>query len=125
MTMKTIGVKYLRAKNKEVANGLDLVIQTDGMQLVGVARLFSRTDRGEEGRKMYLEDKTEPYFFAKAVGYRVYISLHSTLADYYSQEEVMENKYEIHHYLQEMAQFYAENMTEGMRRQFADDDTSL
>ena len=99
--MKTIGVKYLRAKNKEVANGLDLVIQTDGMQLVGVARLFSRTDRGEEGRKMYLEDKTEPYFFAKAVGYRVYISLHSTLADYYSQEEVMENKYEIHHYLQE------------------------
>ena len=125
MTMKTIGVKYLRAKNKEVANGLDLVIQTDGMQLVGVARLFSRTDRGEEGRKMYLEDKTEPYFFAKAVGYRVYISLHSTLADYYSQEEVMENKYEIHHYLQEMAQFYAENMTEGMRRQFADDETSL
>ena len=123
--MKTIGVKYLRAKNKEVANGLDLVIQTDGMQLVGVARLFSRTDRGEEGRKMYLEDKTEPYFFAKAVGYRVYISLYSTLADYYSQEEVMENKYEIHHYLQEMAQFYAENMTEGMRRQFADDDTSL
>ena len=49
--MKTIGVKYLRSKNKEVANGLDLVIQTDGMQLVGVARLFSRTDRGEEGRK--------------------------------------------------------------------------
>ena len=125
MTMKTIGVKYLRAKNKEVANGLDLVIQTDGMQLVGVARLFSRTDRGEEGRRMYLEDKTEPYFFAKAVGYRVYISLYSTLADYYTQEEVRENKYEIHHYLQEMAQFYAENMTEGMRRQYADDDTSL
>ena len=72
----------------------------------------------------YLEDKTEPYFFAKAVGYRVYISLHSTLADYYTQKEVMENKYEIHQYLQEMAQFYAENMTEGMRRQYADITTS-
>lgn len=119
MKMKTIGVKYLRGKNKDVADGLDLVVQTEGMQLVGVARLFSRTDRGEEGRRMYLEDKTEPYFFAKAIGYRVYISLHSTLADYYTQKEVMENKYEIHQYLQEMAQFYAENMTEGMRRQYA------
>lgn len=54
MKMKTIGVKYLRAKNKDVADGLDLVVQTEGMQLVGVARLFSRTDRGEEGRRMYL-----------------------------------------------------------------------
>lgn len=34
MKMKTIGVKYLRAKNKEVADGLDLVVQTEGMQLV-------------------------------------------------------------------------------------------
>lgn len=42
--MKAIGVKYLKAENKEVANGLDLVIQTEGMQLVGVARLFSHTD---------------------------------------------------------------------------------
>lgn len=119
--MKTIGVKYIRAKHKDVANGLDLVIQTDGMQLVGVARLFSRTDRGEEGRRAYLADKADPCFFAKAVGYRVYISLHSTLADQYSQREVQELKYEIHGYLQEMAQFYAENMTEGMRRQFADE----
>lgn len=119
--MKTIGVKYLRAKNKEVAEGLDLVIQTDGMQLVGVARLFSRTDRGEEGRRQYLEDKIDPCFFAKAVGYRVYISLHSSLCDHYTQREVHEAKYDIHRHLQEMAQFYAENMTDGMRRQFADE----
>ena len=70
---------------------------------------------------MYLQDKVDPHFFAKAMGYRVYISLHSTLADQYTQREVQANKYEIHHYLQEMAQFYAENMTEGMRRQFADE----
>lgn len=118
--MKTIGVKYLRAKNKEVADGLDLVVQTDGMQLVGVARLFSKTERGEECRQQYLADKTDPCFFAKAVGYRVYISLYSTLADEYSQKEVQREKYEIHRYLQEMAQFYAENMTEGMRRQYSD-----
>ena len=43
MKMKTIGVKYLRAKNKDVADGLVLVVQTECMQLVGVARLFSRT----------------------------------------------------------------------------------
>lgn len=118
--MKTIGVKYLRAKNKEVADGLDLVIQTEGMQLVGVARLFSKTERGEECRQQYLADKTDPCFFAKAVGYRVYISLHSSLCDHYTQREIQEEKYEIHRYLQEMAQFYAENMTEGMRRQYSD-----
>lgn len=27
MKMKTIGVKYLRAKNKDVADGLDLVVR--------------------------------------------------------------------------------------------------
>lgn len=118
--MKNIGVTYVRAKNKDVAGGLDLVIQTDWLQLVGVARLFSRTDRGEQGRLQYLADKDDPCFFAKATGYRVYISLHSTLLDDLKQKEVMENKYEIHKVLQEMAQFYAENMTEGMRRQFAD-----
>lgn len=118
--MKNIGVPYVRAKNKDVANGLDLVIQTNWFQLVGVARLFSRTKRGEEGRQQYLANKIDPCFFAKAAGYRVYISLHSTLLEDLTQQEVMENKYEIHKCLQEMAQFYAENMTEGMRRQYAD-----
>lgn len=117
--MKTIEVKYLRAKNKDVAGGLDLVVQTGWMQLVGVARLFSRNERGEEGRRQYLASKSDPCFFAKASGYRIYISLHSSLMEV-SQKEVMQNKYEIHRCLQEMAQFYAENITDGMRRQFAD-----
>lgn len=118
--MKTIGVKYVRAKNKGVADGLDLVVQTGGMQLVGVARLFSKTDRGEECRRQYLAGKTDPCFFAKAVGYRVYISLYGTLADKYSQKEVMQKKHEIHRILQEMAQYYAESVTEGMRRHYSD-----
>jgi hypothetical protein len=33
---------------------------------------------------------------------------------------VQAHKETIHEYLQEMAQFYAENMTEGMRRQYSD-----
>ena len=51
--MKAIGVKYLRAKNKELNNGQDMVIQTEWMQLVGMVRTFSKDARGEEGRKMY------------------------------------------------------------------------
>ena len=42
-----------------------------------------------------------------------------------SQKEVQAHKETIHEYLQEMAQFYAENMTEGMRRHFADWCTTL
>lgn len=117
--MKAIGIKYLRAKNKELNNGQDMVIQTECMQLVGMVRTFSKDARGEEGRKMYLASKDDPHFFAKANGYRVYISLYGALS-HIPEKEVQANKEAIHEYLQEMAQFYAENMTEGMRRHFAD-----
>lgn len=118
-TMKSIGVKYIRASHKDVNNGQHLVIQTDWMQLVGCVRFFSRNDRGEEGRKAYLASKVDPHFFAKANGYRVYVSLYGALKPV-SEEEVQEYKETIHEYLQEMAQFYAEQMTEGMRREYAD-----
>ena len=118
--MKTIGVNFVTAKNKDLNNGQHMVIQTNDMQLVGFIRTFSKDTRGEEGRRKYLESKSDPCFFAKAIGYRVFISLYASLADEYTQEEIMENKYEIHHTLQQMAQFYAENMTDGMRRHFAD-----
>lgn len=117
--MKAIGVKYLRARNKELNNGQDMVIQTEWMQLVGMVRTFSKDARGEEGRKMYLATKDAPHFFAKANGYRVYISLYGALS-HIPEKEVQANKKAIHDYLQEMAQFYAENMPEGMRRHFAD-----
>ena len=117
--MKAIGVKYVRAKNKDLNNGQDMVIQTDWMQLVGMVRTFSKDARGEEGQKMYLASKDDPHFFAKANGYRVYISLYGALS-HIPEKEVQANKEAIHEYLQEMAQFYAENMTEGMRRHFAD-----
>lgn len=66
-----------------------------------------------------LASKDDPHFFAKANGYRVYISLYGALG-HIPQKEVQANKEVIHEYLQEMAQFYAENMTDGMRRHFAD-----
>ena len=78
--MKAIGVKYVRAKNKDLNNGQDMVIQTDWMQLVGMVRTFSKDARGEEGRKMYLASKDDPHFFAKANGYRIYISLYGALS---------------------------------------------
>lgn len=123
--MKTIGVDFVTAKNKDLNNGQHMVIQTNDMQLVGFVRTFSKDARGEEGRRKYLESKLDPCFFAKAVGYRVYISLYASLADEYTQEEILSCKHEIHNTLQQMAQFYAENMTEGMRRHFSDSSTSL
>ena len=48
-----------------------------------------------------------------------HVSLYGALKPV-SEEEVQEYKETIHEYLQEMAQFYAEQMTEGMRREYAD-----
>ena len=53
---------------------------------------------------MYLASKDDPHFFAKANGYRVYISLYGALG-HIPQKEVQANKEAIHEYLQEMAQF--------------------
>ena len=119
--MKYIGVPYVRAKNKEVADGLDLVIQTDWLQLVGVVRMFSRTEKGEECRRRYLDSKTDPCFYAKAPGHRIYISLHSTLLSDVTQKEVELSKKEIHKSLQEMGKFYIGTLPEGLLRNYADD----
>ena len=117
--MKSIGVRYVRAKNREINNGQDMVIQTDWMQLVGVVRYFSSDERGESLRREFLATKTDPHFFAKADGYRVYISLYGALSRI-PQRDVMTYKEDIHEVLREMAQFSAENMTDGMCRHYAD-----
>ena len=46
--MKAIGVKYVRAKHKDLNNGQDMVIQTGWMQLVGMVRTFSTVDNGNK-----------------------------------------------------------------------------
>lgn len=117
--MKGIGIKYVVTNSlKDELQSL-AIIQTGGMQLVGKVRFFSRDKRGEQGRRAYLAQKTDPYFFAKAQGYRIYISLHSGLHPI-SQKTILENKEYIHAILSEMAAFYAESITDGMRQHYAD-----
>lgn len=117
--MKGIGVRYIKAQNKDVLDNHHLVIQTGWMQLVGSIHMFSRTSAGENKRLDYLAGEKESCFFAKAMGYRIYISLHSALKPV-SDEELAYYKNNIHEYLQEMVDFYTENMSEGMRGGFAD-----
>lgn len=117
--MKGIGVKYIKAQNKDILDSHHLVIQTEWMQLVGCIHMFPRTSAGENRRLDYLADETESCFFAKAKGYRIYISLCSALKPV-SDEELIYYKNTIHEYLQEMVEFYTENMSEGMRGEFAD-----
>lgn len=117
--MKGIEVKYVVTNSLKEELQSMAVIQTGGMQLVGKVRLFSREKRGEQGRRAYLAQKTDPHFFAKAQGYRIYISLHSGLRPI-SQRTILENREYIHGILSEMAAFYAESITDGMRRQYAD-----
>lgn len=117
--MKGIEVKYVVTNSLREELQTMAVIQTGGMQLVGKVRFFNRDKRGEQGRRAYLAQKTDPHFFAKAQGYRIYISLHSGLRPI-SQQTILENREYIHDVLSEMAAFYAESITEGMRRQYAD-----
>lgn len=117
--MKELGVSYVKAQNQDVFNNSDLVVQIGWMQLVGTVRLFKRNSDNETRRKNYLTSKTDPHFFAKAKGYRVYISLHSALNPV-PQEEVLRHKEAIHEHLQEMAEFYVSNMSEGDKRRYAD-----
>lgn len=117
--MKGIGVRYIKAQNKDVLDNHHLVIQTGWMQLVGCIHMFSHTSSGKARRLEYLASETEPYFFAKAKGYHIYISLYSSLKPI-SDEELTCYKNTIHKYLQEMVDFYTENMSEGMRGKFTD-----
>lgn len=117
--MKKLEARYVKAQNRDIFNNSDLVVQTGWMQLVGTVRVFKRNPDNETRRKNYLTSKTDPHFFAKAKGYRVYISLYSALNPV-SQDEVLAHKETIHEYLQEMAEFYVTNMSEGDKRRYAD-----
>lgn len=117
--MKELGVRYVKAQHQDIFNNSDLIVQIGWMQLVGTVRLFKRNPDNEIRRKNYLTSKTDPHFFAKAKGYRVYVSLYSALSPV-SQNEVLAFKETIHEYLQEMAEFYITNMSEGDKRRYAD-----
>ena len=95
------------------------VIQNFGMRLVGAVWMFQPTVKGEIGRRKFLSTRENPYFYAKAEGLRIYVTLAGSLR-YIGPEDTAANKDEIHAILQEMAEHYASSITEGMRRQSAD-----
>ena len=123
--MKKIVQPYVRMKHPEIANGFDLVLQTGGLQLVGAVSQFQHNTKGDEYKKHFLQSATNPYLWAKAAGYRVYIRLVGSLRniDDAMTEDLRED---IHRILQEMVQFYADyGMTDGQRRHFAEKEDTL
>lgn len=117
--MKRIEQVYIRAKHPEVNGGQDMVLQTVGMKLLGGVRFFNPDEKGEAQRRKFIETRDNPYHWAKANGYRVYVQLCGGLRSIYPAE-MHDLREEIHTTLQEMAQFYAEQMTDGMKRHYAD-----
>lgn len=115
--MKRIEVEFIRGKNKDLSDR-DLVIQTAWPQIVGQVSMFSRKDKGEERRRAFLENR-DPYSYGKASGYRVYVTPVGMMGKNYFVENWKE---QVHEILGRMAQFYAENITEGMQREYADAD---
>lgn len=117
--MKKIRQPYLRVKHPELANGFDCVLQTGGLQLIGCISMFQHSEKSEEYRRRFVSHEN-PYIWAKAEGYRVYIRLVGSLRGL-SEEMISDLGEEIHSILQEMAQFYADyGMSDGQRRHFAD-----
>lgn len=117
--MKRIIEPFVRIKNNNVEEGHYMILQTSGYQFVAGVSIFSRHPRGEYGRKIFLSNRENPYFVAKAKGLRIYTWLYGAL-QYISPEEREKQKEQIHQILYEMAEFYASEITDGMRRQYAD-----
>lgn len=118
--MKTINQQYLRAKHPEIAGGRDLVIQVARPQFVCSVCLFNRSSKGEENRLNLLDSLNNPYSFAKANGYRIYTIIVGTMLP--DEEQTAGWNELMHQTLQEMAMFYANQMTEGMKKQYADEE---
>ena len=118
-TMKTITQKYLRAKHPDIAGGHDLMVQTAWPQIVASVRLFGPMPKNEESRREFLESYSHnAYYFAKANGYRIYVSVQGSLQPI--EEQVQGWKELVHSTLQEMVEFYVSQISDGMRRQYSD-----
>lgn len=118
--MKNIKQQYIRGKHNEVANGMDLVIQTAWPQLVGVVHRFGHTEQSEAKRLEFLSKvSNNPFYFAKANGYRIYVTLCCALCPIRESDVTGWNEL-LHQSLQEMAMFDITQITEGMRNNYAD-----
>ena len=117
--MRKINTQYIRTTGNAI-DGIDApcIVQSFGMRLVASIRTFLPTLAGEESRLKFL-DHNDPYYYAKATGYRVYAKLEGSFHRI-SPEDMEANKEEIHDILREMAEMYADSISDGMRRQYRD-----
>lgn len=110
---------FIRVRGRDSVDMRDLVISTEAPHIVGAIRTFAYNEVQENFRLQFLEGMKEPYFFAKAHGYRIYITLWGGLTTL--PNDVM-NKEEIHNLLVRMVEYYAANcVSDGFRREYSDD----
>lgn len=115
--MKSLVQPYLRARHPELVQGNDLVIQTKYPQLVGVVCMFKNQAIGEERRRKFLASIKKNCLVGKAKGFRVYVKLYATLETIH--EEINEDwEALVHTTMAEMADFYAQTLPDGMKRQY-------
>lgn len=113
-------LEFVRVRGRDTVDGRDLVISTEAPHLVGAIRTFAFTEVQENFRLQFLENMKEPYFFAKAHGYRIYITLFGGLTNL--PNSVIEDKEKVHELLSRMVEYYAANcVSEGFLREYADD----
>lgn len=117
--MKTLETKYVVAQSKEENDGYRLIIQTGSVHLVARIRTFSTQPKGEESRREFLSHMLNPLYFCKARGYRLYTCLYAAL-DPVSDEYINDHIDEVRDVLQEMADFYVEQLSEGSLRNIRD-----
>ncbi|MBQ8361035.1 MAG: hypothetical protein IJX44_03705 [Bacteroidaceae bacterium] len=114
-------LEFVRVRGgRDAVDARDLIISTDRPHLVGAIRTFAFTEVQENFRLEFLEKQRDPYFYAKANGYRIYITLFGGLTPL--PNFVLEDKEGIHAILQNMVNYYANQcISDGMRREYADD----
>lgn len=111
---------FIRVRGRDAVDMRDLVISTEAPHIVGAIRMFAYSEAQENYRLQFLEKMEEPHFFAKAHGYRIYITLWGGLSSL--PNTVLQDKVSIRNTLARMVQYYADEcISDGMRREYADE----
>lgn len=92
----------------------DMVMSTWGNFLLGEVRMFEKNRRGELERRLFLLTRRNPYYFAKADGYRVYIHLYGVLRTY-PAAYMAEQREDIKSTLKDMVEFFMDTSSDARR----------
>ena len=89
--MKAIGVKYVRAKHKELNNGQDMVIQTGWMQLVGMDEHSAKMNEAKKVEKCIWQQKMTHISLPKPMD-TAYISVYIVLLTIYLKKKYRQTR---------------------------------